>query len=59
MFNLPKSNFKLIKEFNELKVLRLIKEKGPISRIDISKETKISKPTRVNLPSKEGKNPFS
>jgi len=45
VFNLPKSNFKLIKEFNELKVLRLVKEEGPISRIDISKKTKISKPT--------------
>lgn len=45
MFNSQKSNSNLIKEFNELKVLRLVKEKGLISRIDISKETKISKPT--------------
>jgi len=45
MFNSPKSNFKLIKEFNELKVLRLVKEEGTVSRIDISKKTNISKPT--------------
>jgi len=42
-------NLKLVQKINRSLVLNLIKEKGPISRADISKVTKLTRSTVSNI----------
>lgn len=43
------SSFQLAKEINSKKIIRLIREKGPISRVDISELTGIPQPTITRI----------
>jgi N-acetylglucosamine repressor len=46
---MPVANIKLLKEINTLSVLDIIKDKEPISRADIVKETKLAFPTVMRI----------
>ena len=54
---MKKHNYKMIRELNEVKILNLLRDDGPISRSDMAKKTNISKVTIseiVKRLSKEG-----
>jgi len=44
-----KGNLRLVQKINRSLILNLIKEKGPISRADISKITKLMRSTVSNI----------